>query len=69
MAAGLEAAPESKAEKKKELREQRRRLQDAAKRRLTAGQSPRPAPGRTGSATPPYAAMPAPCSGLQHSND
>ncbi|MEU1669390.1 hypothetical protein ABZ547_38620 [Streptomyces sparsogenes] len=34
--------PKSKADKKKELREQRRRLQDAAKRRLTARNSRRP---------------------------
>ncbi|MEV0695067.1 hypothetical protein [Streptomyces sp. NPDC050388] len=34
--------PKSKAAKKKELREQRRRLQDTAKRRLAAGNSRRP---------------------------
>ncbi|MER5501901.1 hypothetical protein ABT096_32505 [Streptomyces sp. NPDC002561] len=34
--------PKSKADKKKELRKQRRRLQDAAKRRLAAGNSRRP---------------------------
>jgi hypothetical protein len=34
--------PKSKAAKEKELREQRRRLQDAAKRRLAAGNSRRP---------------------------
>ncbi|NIY69298.1 hypothetical protein [Streptomyces malaysiensis] len=34
--------PKSKADKKKELREQRRRLQDAAKRRLAARNSRRP---------------------------
>lgn len=36
--------PKSKADKKKELREQRGRLQDAAKRRLAAGNSRRPRP-------------------------
>ncbi|MFD3701187.1 hypothetical protein ACFWUZ_34570 [Streptomyces sp. NPDC058646] len=34
--------PKSKAAKKAELRKQRRRLQDAGKRRLVAGQSRRP---------------------------
>ncbi|GGK31585.1 hypothetical protein GCM10011583_74290 [Streptomyces camponoticapitis] len=34
--------PKSKADKKKELRKQRRRLQDAGKRRFAAGQSRRP---------------------------
>ncbi|MFD3570452.1 hypothetical protein [Streptomyces sp. NPDC058667] len=34
--------PKSKAAKKAELRKQRRRLQDAGKRRLAAGQSRRP---------------------------
>ncbi|MEU9321996.1 hypothetical protein [Streptomyces sp. NPDC048295] len=34
--------PKSKAAKKQELRKQRRRLQDAAKRRLAAGNSRRP---------------------------
>ncbi|MER5996501.1 hypothetical protein [Streptomyces viridosporus] len=34
--------PKSKAAKKRELRKQRRRLQDAAKRRLAAGNSRRP---------------------------
>lgn len=34
--------PKSKADKKKELHKQRRRLQDAAKRRLAAGNSRRP---------------------------
>lgn len=44
MAAAVEAArkPKSKAAKKVELRKQRRRLQDAAKRRLAAGNSRRP---------------------------
>ncbi|WP_331749332.1 hypothetical protein OG520_43615 (plasmid) [Streptomyces sp. NBC_00984] len=37
-------APKSKAAKKAELRKQRRRLQDAGKRRLAAGQSRRPRP-------------------------
>ncbi|MFG3552683.1 relaxase domain-containing protein [Streptomyces sp. NPDC047725] len=45
----------------KELREQRRRLQNAAKRRLAAGQSRRPRPGRTGSASRSRAVMPASC--------
>ncbi|MET9565317.1 hypothetical protein [Streptomyces tauricus] len=35
-------APKSKADKKKELSKQRRRLPDAAKRRLAAGNSRRP---------------------------
>ncbi|MGC4986665.1 hypothetical protein ACLQ18_39750 [Streptomyces sp. DT193] len=34
--------PKSKAEKKQELRKQRRRLQDAGRRRFAAGQSRRP---------------------------
>ncbi|QNT98433.1 hypothetical protein HEP81_08207 (plasmid) [Streptomyces griseofuscus] len=34
--------PKSKADKKKELRKQRKRLRDAGKRRLVAGQSRRP---------------------------
>ncbi|MFB7013424.1 MULTISPECIES: hypothetical protein [unclassified Streptomyces] len=34
--------PKSKADKKQELRKQRRRLQDAGKRRFFAGQSRRP---------------------------
>lgn len=34
--------PKSKADEKKEMRKQRRRLQDAGKRRLAAGQSRRP---------------------------
>jgi hypothetical protein len=34
--------PKSKAEKKRELRKQRRRLQDAGRRRFVAGQSRRP---------------------------
>ncbi|MFD8220838.1 hypothetical protein ACFV2U_46055 [Streptomyces sp. NPDC059697] len=34
--------PKSKAEKKRELRKQRRRLQDAGRRRFFAGQSRRP---------------------------
>ncbi|MFF5861051.1 hypothetical protein ACFY8B_36585 [Streptomyces sp. NPDC012751] len=34
--------PKSKADKKQELRKQRKRLQDAAKRRLAASQSRRP---------------------------
>jgi hypothetical protein len=35
-------APKSKVEKKRELRKQRRRLQDAGRRRLAAGESRRP---------------------------
>ncbi|MFI6730763.1 hypothetical protein NRF20_00370 [Streptomyces sp. R-74717] len=36
--------PKSKAEKKQELRKQRRRLQDAGRRRFITGQSRRPRP-------------------------
>ena len=36
--------PKSQAQKKKELRKQRRRLQDAGRRRFIAGQSRRPRP-------------------------
>ncbi|TXR94530.1 hypothetical protein EAO73_34995 [Streptomyces sp. col6] len=45
--------PKSKADKKKELRKQRRRLQDAGKRRFAAGQSrrPRSRQSRIGNAT------------------
>lgn len=45
--------PKSKAEKKQELRKQRRPLQDAGLRRLITGQSRRHRPGRTASATRP----------------
>ncbi|MDQ1013404.1 hypothetical protein QFZ82_007972 [Streptomyces sp. V4I23] len=58
--------PKSKAAKKAELRKQRKRLQEAGKRRLAAS-PPRSraglAPGRAGSATRPRAAMPALCPG------
>lgn len=55
--------PKSKAAKKAELRRQRGRLKAAERRRLAAGQSRRPRPGRTGSATRPRAGMPGPCPG------
>ncbi|MET7853788.1 hypothetical protein ABZT48_37635 [Streptomyces avermitilis] len=46
--------PKPKAEKKRELRKQRRRLQDAGRRRLAAGESRRPRAwqGRIGNAAP-----------------
>lgn len=48
---------ESKAAEKLQLHTQLRRLQDAGKRRLTAGESASPAPGRTRSPTQPRVAM------------
>lgn len=54
--------PKTDREKKQELRKQRKA---AGIRRFYAGQSrrPGPGPGRTASAVPPRAAMPAPCPG------
>lgn len=63
MGADLEVArtPKPRAEKKLGLPKQRRRLQDAG-RRLASNQSRRPRSGRTGSATRPRDATPAPLS-------